>query len=286
MKEESSEQTGADGAVFKNQHSDEVLIQAIVDKEIWAMESLYQRYHRVIYVFSFRLVSDQQVAENLTQETFLAVWQHATTYSPQAGTVRTWLLSIVQHRTIDYLRALQRRSILHEINWDAIEEEELPTVPDAWDEVWKSTLIDQVRANNVPAIFGSEVYPSKVLEVIGRETGAQYISSLRDDDLPGLPAVPLDELVRDVVGDRGIRLGEIGIEHLGTPPRSSSTLSSAGWAYRFLAERAGLRSGQSFPAGRGHNHITGVPSSRDPHAGYSRGMASPTSNGSPGRLRE
>jgi ABC-type Zn uptake system ZnuABC Zn-binding protein ZnuA len=48
-----------------------------------------------------------------------------------------------------------------------------------------AALIDQVRANNVPAIFGSEVYPSKVLEVIGRETGAQYVSSLRDDDLPG-----------------------------------------------------------------------------------------------------
>jgi ABC-type Zn uptake system ZnuABC Zn-binding protein ZnuA len=48
-----------------------------------------------------------------------------------------------------------------------------------------AALIDQIRANNLPAIFGSEVYPSKVLEVIGRETGASYVSSLRDDDLPG-----------------------------------------------------------------------------------------------------
>src|SRR4030081_1852905 len=50
-----------------------------------------------------------------------------------------------------------------------------------------AALIDQIRANNLPAIFGSEVYPSKVLEVIGRETGASYVSSLRDDDLPGEP---------------------------------------------------------------------------------------------------
>ncbi|HEX8966458.1 MAG TPA: metal ABC transporter substrate-binding protein [Chloroflexota bacterium] len=48
-----------------------------------------------------------------------------------------------------------------------------------------AALIDQVRAYNLPAIFGSEVYPSKVLEVIGSETGAQYVSSLRDDELPG-----------------------------------------------------------------------------------------------------
>src|SRR5258708_7867544 len=50
-----------------------------------------------------------------------------------------------------------------------------------------AALIDQIRANNLPAIFGSEVYPSKVMEVIGRETGSNYISSLRDDDLPGDP---------------------------------------------------------------------------------------------------
>ncbi len=51
-----------------------------------------------------------------------------------------------------------------------------------------AALIDQIRANGVPAIFGSEVYPSRVLEVIGRETGARYVDTLRDDDLPGPPA--------------------------------------------------------------------------------------------------
>ena len=46
-------------------------------------------------------------------------------------------------------------------------------------------LIDQVRAEQVPAIFGSEVFPSPVLEQIADETGAEYIDDLRDDDLPG-----------------------------------------------------------------------------------------------------
>jgi ABC-type Zn uptake system ZnuABC Zn-binding protein ZnuA len=48
-------------------------------------------------------------------------------------------------------------------------------------------MIQQIRAENVPAIFGSEVFPSPVLEQIARETGAQYIDDLRDDDLPGAP---------------------------------------------------------------------------------------------------
>lgn len=48
-------------------------------------------------------------------------------------------------------------------------------------------LIDQVRAEELPAIFGSAVFPSGVLETIARESGARYVDELRDDDLPGEP---------------------------------------------------------------------------------------------------
>lgn len=48
-------------------------------------------------------------------------------------------------------------------------------------------LIDQVREAGVPAVFGSEVFPSDVLEQIGNETGVRYVDVLRDDDLLGEP---------------------------------------------------------------------------------------------------
>lgn len=48
-------------------------------------------------------------------------------------------------------------------------------------------LIKQVKTENVPAIFGSEVFPSPVLAQIGKEAGVNYVDSLRDDDLPGEP---------------------------------------------------------------------------------------------------
>jgi ABC-type Zn uptake system ZnuABC Zn-binding protein ZnuA len=51
-------------------------------------------------------------------------------------------------------------------------------------------LIDQIRANQLPAVFGSEVFPSPVLETIARESGATYVDELRDDDLPGAPGDP------------------------------------------------------------------------------------------------
>lgn len=51
-------------------------------------------------------------------------------------------------------------------------------------------LIAQVEAAGIPAIFGSEVFPSPVLELIGREAGVRYIDDLRDDDLPAEPGDP------------------------------------------------------------------------------------------------
>jgi ABC-type Zn uptake system ZnuABC Zn-binding protein ZnuA len=51
-------------------------------------------------------------------------------------------------------------------------------------------LIDQVRRTKVPAIFGSEVFPSPVLKQIGKEADVTYVDVLRDDDLPGKPGDP------------------------------------------------------------------------------------------------
>ncbi|MFP5487262.1 MAG: metal ABC transporter substrate-binding protein [Acidimicrobiia bacterium] len=52
------------------------------------------------------------------------------------------------------------------------------------------STIDQVRAEAVPAFFGSEVFPSDVLQAIEAETGSRYVADLSDDKLPGEPGSP------------------------------------------------------------------------------------------------
>jgi ABC-type Zn uptake system ZnuABC Zn-binding protein ZnuA len=52
------------------------------------------------------------------------------------------------------------------------------------------STIEEVRAAGVPAFFGSEVFPSDVLEVIEAESGATYVADLSDDRLPGEPGSP------------------------------------------------------------------------------------------------
>jgi ABC-type Zn uptake system ZnuABC Zn-binding protein ZnuA len=70
--------------------------------------------------------------------------------------------------------------------------------PKSFDEPTPSevaTLIEQIRTEGVPTIFGSEVFPSPVLEAIAAETGVRYEDSLRDDDLPGEPGAPEHSLL-------------------------------------------------------------------------------------------
>jgi ABC-type Zn uptake system ZnuABC Zn-binding protein ZnuA len=73
-------------------------------------------------------------------------------------------------------------------------------------------LIEQVREERVPAVFGSEVFPSPVLEQIAAETGAVYVDDLRDDDLPGSPGDPEHTYLGLMVFDYRTFMGALGGE--------------------------------------------------------------------------
>lgn len=133
-------------AESQNEPSDEALLNAIAGGAVWAMESLYQRYSRILYSLAYRMVADHQVAEDLLQDAFLAVWRRATSYSPQTGAARSWLISILHHRTIDYLRHVRRRSNIQEAPLEDLEFNESIAYPDAWDEAWQSVKSSHVRA--------------------------------------------------------------------------------------------------------------------------------------------
>ena len=71
-------------------------------------------------------------------------------------------------------------------------------------------LIDQIRDEQVPAIFGSEVFPSPVLEQIAKESGATYIDDLRDDEPPGEPGDPDHTYVGMMLKDMAIMIPALG----------------------------------------------------------------------------
>jgi len=129
-----------------NELSDEALLSAIAGGAVWAMDSLYQRYSRILYSLAYRMVADHQIAEDLLQDAFLSVWKRSTSFSPQAGAARSWLISILHHRAIDHLRRVRRRSSMQEAPLEEIELDETTSGSDVWDEAWRSIQSSQVRA--------------------------------------------------------------------------------------------------------------------------------------------
>ncbi len=71
-------------------------------------------------------------------------------------------------------------------------------------------LIDQIRKEKVPAVFGSEVFPSPVLEQIAREGKSRYIDKLRDDELPGKPGEPRHSYIGMMLDNMAIMIAALG----------------------------------------------------------------------------
>ena len=77
-----------------------------------ALETLYDRYSASIFAAAYRMTSDRGIAEEIVQETFLALWNRAEMFDPKAGSLAAWLHAIARNRTIDRLRAAGRRPAL------------------------------------------------------------------------------------------------------------------------------------------------------------------------------
>ncbi len=134
--------------------TDEALLYALALGVLWSLEVLYQRYGRLLYSIAYRMIPDHQVAEDLLQDTFVSVWQHAGSYSSQSGSVRTWLVSIIRHRAIDQLRKLRVRADFQATPLEELVADERLAAPDTWEEAWKSIRAKQVR--NALKLLSSE----------------------------------------------------------------------------------------------------------------------------------
>ena len=122
--------------------SDEELLAQLQQGKLQALEVLYDRYHRLLLALAYRVIGDQQVAEEVVQEVFLAVWRRSATYRPARGKVRQWLLSISRNRAIDRVRGNLKPSQTVELDESLAD----LSAPEAWEYVDQSVQRERVRA--------------------------------------------------------------------------------------------------------------------------------------------
>lgn len=145
------------------------------DKE--ALGTLYDRHSRTAYSLAYRMMGERTAAEDLLQEAFLQVWRAAGSYRAERASVRTWILSIVHHRSIDQLRSVASRRRVH----DRVEAEfSISQSSEAFAETWRNLQREKVRE-------ALRVLPAEQLKVL--ELG--YFSGYTHMEIAELLGLPL-----------------------------------------------------------------------------------------------
>jgi RNA polymerase sigma-70 factor (ECF subfamily) len=99
----------SDGAVKESGPTDDELMAGLIARRITALEQLYDRYSALVFSVSLRVLYDWQLAEDVTQEVFLRLWQRPESYDPSRGRLLSWLMSVTRNRAIDERRKISRR---------------------------------------------------------------------------------------------------------------------------------------------------------------------------------
>src|SRR5687768_9232238 len=111
-----------------------------------AIDDLYDRFRRPAFALARRILGDDALAEDVLQEVFLSVWRDPAAFDRARGSVASWLLAVVHHKSVD---AVRREESQRRRQHRAEEELELdaPTATrDVEDEAWNRVVAEQVRA--------------------------------------------------------------------------------------------------------------------------------------------
>jgi RNA polymerase sigma-70 factor (ECF subfamily) len=89
---------------------DSACIDRLAGGDVGGLEALYDAHAAGLLALANRILRDPTEAEDLVHDLFVEIWQRISTYDPQRGSVRSWLLIRLRSRAIDRLRSRQARS--------------------------------------------------------------------------------------------------------------------------------------------------------------------------------
>jgi len=124
---------------------DDTTLGALIgNRDSAAIDELYDRHGSACYGLARRVVADEQLAQDVVQDVFLAIWRGAATYDGSRGSLSTWLFALTHHKSVDAVRRSQRHSG-RRASEDALNTEPDPT-PAVEEQAIASVRRDQVRA--------------------------------------------------------------------------------------------------------------------------------------------
>lgn len=79
-------------------------LKSIGQGDVEAFSRIYEVYWKKVYGFAYRMSGRQSVAEDITHEVFLVIIQKPESFSPERGSLLTFLCSIARHQILNYFR--------------------------------------------------------------------------------------------------------------------------------------------------------------------------------------
>lgn len=90
------------------------LLARVAKRERAAFEQLYDRYSNILYATAMKFLKEDADAQDVVQDVFIQIWDKAKLYDPAKGKPLTWALTLTRNRSIDRIRAIQRRTRLRD----------------------------------------------------------------------------------------------------------------------------------------------------------------------------
>jgi RNA polymerase sigma-70 factor (ECF subfamily) len=157
--------------------SDPGLVVAVARFDEDALAEAYARHSTPVFALARRLLRSRDIAEEVTQEVFLRLWNRPERFDPDRGSLRSFLLADTHGRSIDALRSETARKRREETQGRL----EPTTTPSVEGEVWSRvasaevrSALDELQDNERRAIelayFGGYSY-REVAELLGEPEG-------------------------------------------------------------------------------------------------------------------
>lgn len=121
---------------------DDHIVGLLAQRDPKGIERLYDQYGGLAFAIALRVLGDRTAAEDVVQESFLAIWRRSETFDARRGGLRPWVCTIVHHRALDRLRG-SRNVRRYDIPLDHAEPEASPYDP--WDGVSDGFVRQAVR---------------------------------------------------------------------------------------------------------------------------------------------
>ncbi|MEM0931490.1 MAG: RNA polymerase sigma factor [Bacteroidota bacterium] len=86
------------------------IVALLAEKDDKAISLLYEHYGDTLYGVAYKVVKDEDLAQDILQESFIKIWKKCDTYDATKAKLFTWLFRITRNTAIDKLRSINNKT--------------------------------------------------------------------------------------------------------------------------------------------------------------------------------